>query len=55
MCTGGLTAALVCRISMIVMRVSRFTYMPTDILIIKAMSYKFTQIMVIPTSIVRNY
>lgn len=55
MSTGGFTAALVCRSSMVVMRVSWLTYIPTDILIIKAMSYKYTQVMVIPTSIVRNY
>lgn len=55
MSTGGLTAVLVCRGSMIVMRVLRFTYIPTDILIIKAMSYKFAQVMVIPTSVVKNY
>lgn len=40
---------------MIVMRVSWFTYIPTDIVIIKAMSYKYTQVMVIPISIVKNY
>lgn len=54
MSTGGLTAVLVCRSSMIVMSVLRFTYIPTDILANKAMSYKFAQVMVIPTTIVRN-
>lgn len=55
MSTAGITAVLVCRGSMIVMRVLRVTYIPTDKLIIKAMSYKFAQVMFIPTSVVRNY